>query len=418
MQPKAAMNPRTTRQIRTRYRDEKESGLVTELGNKELRSLRDGEVLVEVRYVPIHGSFWLASHPSGLHPRKQEFLQGGSFVFGNGGVGRVVASSTTTASAARPGDYVTIFGHTPCSHYNCYACTVLHRYTECEFKESTIIGHGKGAHDGTYAEYVILPPFSYEICYRSEEAPSPSALSPFMHAFLLADVRNALTRHPDTLRNRRMLLFGAGQSGHIAAYLHLRSTPEAKLVVVDPSPERAASLKSLDPDAVETYVLPENIVRRLNSREDMPRFREELGTVIEGIREKMLDHFGGRLCNLLFDASSGNTAPLWDNARILSPACHAIPFGFGSDYVLLNQALIQVSGLNLLMSRGVGNLRNRREVIELIKAGGSSFLDRYLTGEAKRLDGLDQAISFIREQHDPPRMLHEIPHAYMLPNPG
>jgi len=239
-----------------------------------------------------------------------------------------------------------------------------------------------------------------------------------MFAFLMADVRNALTRHPDTLRNRRMLLFGAGQSGHIAAYIHLRSTPEAKLVVVEPSPERAASLKSLDPDAVEVYVPPLELVTRLNAKEDMPRFREELGSVIDGIADTMKRHFGGRLCNLLFDASSGNTAPLWDNPRILSPACHCIPFGFGSDYVLLNQSLIQVSGLNILMTRGVGNLRNRREVIELIKAGGSRFIHRYLKGESKRLNSLEQAMAFIREQHHPPKMLHEIPHAYVTPTPA
>lgn len=406
-----------TLQLFTRYRDTTKSTLVTELVERELRPLREGEILVEVRYVPMHGSFWLASHPAGIHPRKDEFLQGGGFVFGNGGVGRVVAPSSST-SGARAGDYVAIFGHTPCGHYNCYACAVLHRYTECEFKESTIIGHGKGAHDGTYARYAILPPFSYEICYRAEEHPDEAALLPFMYAFLLADVRNALTRHPDTLRNRRMLLFGAGQSGHIAAYIHLRSTPEAKLVVVEPSAERAASLKSLDPKAVEVCVLPRDIVSRLNAREDMPRFREELGGVIETIRETMLRHFGGRLCNLLFDASSGNTAPLWDNTRVLSPACHCIPFGFGSDYVLLNQALIQVSGLNLLMSRGVGNLRNRREVIELIKAGGFGFIDRYLKGESRRLESLDAALAFIGEQHDPPRMLHEIPHAYITPHAG
>jgi threonine dehydrogenase-like Zn-dependent dehydrogenase len=409
------MPPTKNRQLETRFRDETRSTLMTGLVESDLRPLRDGEILVEVLYVPMHGSFWLASHPHGLHPRKDEFMKGGSFVFGNGGVARVIAGSATS-TGARVGDYVTIFGHTPCSHYNCYACTVLHRYTECEYKESTIIGHGKGAHDGTYARYAILPPFSYEICYREEERPTDAQLLPFMYAFLLADVRNALTRHPDTLRNRRMLLFGAGQSGHIAAYIHLRSTPEAKLVVVEPSPERAASLKSLDPHAVEVFQLPRELVNRLSAREDMPRFREELSGVIEGIREAMLRHFGGRLCNLLFDASSGNTAPLWDNTRILSPACHCIPFGFGSDYVLLNQALIQVSGLNLLMSRGVGNLRNRREVIELIKAGGSEFIERYLTADSRRLSGLDAALAFIREQHEPPRMLHEIPHAYMAPS--
>jgi threonine dehydrogenase-like Zn-dependent dehydrogenase len=411
------MRQPTTPQIATRYEDSTEARLFTELAMRPLRELREGELLVEMLYVPIHGSFWLASHPHGLHPRKAEFMQGGGFVFGNGGVGRVVESSRGNVAGARVGDYVTVFGHAPCGHYDCYACTVLHRYTECDFKQSTIIGHGKGAHDGTYAGHVILPPFSYEICYRAEEKPREDALLPFMYAFLLADVRNALTRHPDTLRNRRMLLFGAGQSGHIAAYIHLHSTPEAKLVVVEPSAERAASIKSLDPDAVEVFVPPQEIVARMNSRDDMPRFREELGGVISGIRETMLEHFGGRLCNLLFDASSGNTAPLWDNSNILSPACHCIPFGFGSDYVLLNQALIQASGLNVLMSRGVGNLRNRREVIELIKAGGSRFVHRYLKGESRRLNGLEEAIAFIREQHEPPKMLHEIPHAYIVPNP-
>jgi threonine dehydrogenase-like Zn-dependent dehydrogenase len=404
-----------TQQLYTGYRDATKSTLVTELVERDLRPLREGEILVEVRYVPMHGSFWLASHPDGLHPRRDEFMKDGGFVFGNGGVGRVIAGHGS-GSGVREGDYVAILGHTPCSHYNCYACTVLHRYTECEFKESTIIGHGKGAHDGTYARYAILPPYSYEICFRAEEQPDETALLPFMYAFLLADVRNALTRHPDTLRNRRMLLFGAGQSGHIAAYIHLRSTPEAKLVVVEPSAERAASLKSLDPKAVEVCVLPREIVSRLNAREDMPRFREELGSVIETIRDTMLGHFNGRLCNLLFDASSGNTAPLWDNTRVLSPACHCIPFGFGSDYVLLNQGLIQVSGLNILMSRGVGNLRNRREVIELIKAGGSDFIDHYLRGESIRLGSLEAAAAFVREQHEPPRMLHEIPHAYVLPH--
>jgi threonine dehydrogenase-like Zn-dependent dehydrogenase len=408
--------PQKTQQIRTRFRDETKSSLVTELVTRDLRELREGEILVEMLYVPMHGSFWLSSHPAGLHPRRDEFMRDGGFVFGNGGVGRVVASSSKD-SGARIGDYVTVFGHAPCGHYDCYACTVLHRYTECDFGESTILGHGKGAPDGTYARYAILPTYSYEICYRAEEKPSEEALLPFMYAFLLADVRNALTRHPDTLRNRRMLLFGAGQSGHIAAYIHLRSTPEAKLVVVDPSPERALSLKSLDPDAVEVYVPPKGIVSRLNGKDDMPRFRDELGGVVDAIAETMRKHFGGRLCNLLFDASSGNTAPLWDNPRILSPACHCIPFGFGSDYVLLNQALIQVSGLNILMSRGVGNLRNRREVIELIKAGGSRFIQRYLKGESRRLGSLEEAIRFVAEQHEPPRMLHEIPHAYITPAP-
>ena len=70
------------------------------------------------------------------------------------------------------------------------------------------------------------------------------------------------------------------------------------------------------------------------------------------------------------------------------------------------------------MSRGVGNLRNRREVIELIKAGGSRFILRYLKGESRRLASLEEAIRFVEEQHEPPRMLHEIPHAYITPTPA
>jgi threonine dehydrogenase-like Zn-dependent dehydrogenase len=408
------MLPTNIQQIRTRYRDPAKTTLVTELVESPLRPLRDGEILVEVLYVPLHGSFWLASHPAGIHPRRDEFLREGAFVFGNGGVGRVVASSNHE-TGPRPGDYVTILGHAPCGHYNCYACSVLHRYTECDYRESTIIGHGAGAGDGTYASHAILPQFAYEICYRGAEDPTEEDLLPFMYTFLLADVRNALTRHPDTLRNRRMLLFGAGQSGHIAAYIHLRSTPEAKLVVVDSNLERAMSIKSLDPDSVEIYVPPREIVDKLNHKDGMPRYRDELEEVITGIVEAMQRHFRGRLCNLLFDASSGNTAQLWDNQRILSPACHCIPFGFGSEYILLNKSLIQVSGLNILMSRGVGNLRNRREVIELIKAGGGKFVNRYLKGESRLLHNLEEAIAFIREQHDPPKMLHQIPHAYMTP---
>ena len=60
---------------------------------------------------------------------------------------------------------------------------------------------------------------------------------------------------------------------------------------------------------------------------------------------------------------------------------HCIPFGFGSHYVLLSKDIIQLSGLHLGMSRGVGNLRNRQETIELIKAGAGRFLNELLSGE-------------------------------------
>ena len=50
--------------------------------------------------------------------------------------------------------------------------------------------------------------------------------------------------------------------------------------------------------------------------------------------------------------------------------------------------------------------------------GGSRFIQRYLKGESRRLGSLDEAIRFVQEQHDPPRMLHEIPFAYITPTPA
>jgi threonine dehydrogenase-like Zn-dependent dehydrogenase len=404
------------KQITTRWRSEARDGLVTELVETEVPQLEEGEILAEMLFVPMHGSFWMASHPHAIHPRRDEFLESGSFVFGNGGVGRVVAVGASH-SKTRVGDYVSVFGHVPCNHYDCYACTVLHRYTECDYGESSILGHGKGAAAGTYSRLCVLGPQTYEICYRKEEQPTANMLMPFMYAFLFADVRNALTRHPDTLRNRRMLVFGAGQSGHIAAYLHLHTCPEAKILVVDPVSERLESICSLNHEAVEGYLLPSPVTEHMGKRRAGQQMDPELAGVVASLADRMRSHFGGRLCNVLFDASSGNTAQLWDNRSILSPATHCVVFGFGSEYVMLDRQLIQTSGLNLLMSRGVGNLRNRREVIELIKAGASGFVRKFLLSNAVALGSLEEAIEFVHKQHNPPRALHEVPHAYFCPVP-
>ncbi len=408
------MKSLTNRQIKTAWKDGGKTELRTKLVAKKIRKLIAGEILVEILFVPLHGSFWLAAHPKGLHPRKKEFMEKGSFVFGNGGVGRVIEVAKGVEGVGR-GDYVSIFGHAPCKNYDCYACGVLHRYTECDHGKGKIIGHGKGAHDGTYAEYAILPHMSYEICLKKDEYPKKEMLPAFMYSFLLADVRNALTRNPDTLRNRRMLLFGAGQSGHIAAYIHLHSSPEAKLVVVDPSKDRLKSIRSLAPDAIETYQISERLAENLSLKQTAPRENTELQKTVLGITKVMRKHFKKKLCNIVFDASSGNAAPLWGNNKILSPSCHVIPFGFGSEYIMLNKSIVQLSGLTIIMSRGVGNIRNRREVIELIKAGGFEFVNKFLKGNARHLKNLDEAIAFIDEQFIPPKSLHEIPQAYMTP---
>ena len=402
-------------QIVTRWKDSEQDRLVTSLEEAELPELGPGEILIEVLFVPLHGSFWLASHPDAIHPRKDEFLSKGQFVFGNGGVGRVVQSKEDERVVGT-GDYVCVFGHVPCSNYDCYACTVLHRYTECEYGESVIIGHGKNSTDGTYARYAVLPRYSYEVCYRETEKPLKAEVMPFMFGFLVADVRNALTRHPDSLRMRRMLLVGAGFSGQIAAYLHNRTCPESRILVIDSSQERLDTIKAIDPDSIQTLCLPAKVSDELNGKHQSVEFRQELCDVIELIRDTMMDHFDGRTCNLLFDSSSGNTTPLWDNSKILGPATHCIPFGFGSQYILLNSSLMQRSGLNILMSRGVGNIRNRKEVIELIKAGASSFVMKSLVETAKECEGLDEAMEFIQSMHNPPKSLREIPHCYISEN--
>ena len=239
-------------QIRTTWDDKERGTLKTELVESQVRELQPGEVLVEMMYVPLHGSFWLASHPEGIHPRKYEFLEEDYFVFGNGGVGRVI-ESTLDERDVRKGDYVCVFGHMPCDNYDCYACTVLNRYTECDYGESKILGHGKGSTEGTYGKYVILPRHAYEICYRAEEVPDEAALKAFMFGFLIADVRNALTRHADSLRMRRMLLVGAGFSGQIAAYIHNRTCPESCIFVIDSSKERLDKIKRIDPESIEAF---------------------------------------------------------------------------------------------------------------------------------------------------------------------
>lgn len=405
-----------TQQIFTRLDGATKTRLVTELVERPLRKLRDGEILVEMLLVPMHGSFWLASHPALLHPRREILLRDGGFVFGNGGVGRVVKLLDQSVEA-RVGDYIAIYGHVPCARENCQACRVHHRYAECEFKESTILGHGGGSADGTYSRYVILPCYSYEICYRADEAPDEEALRPLMYAFLFADVRNALTRDPESMRRRRLLLFGAGQSGRIAAYLFLQKNPDAKVVVVDSSLDRAAHLKSINSDAIEICVPPSSLVVRLNEFDTEVAVGKEFEQAVVAIVDTMRRHFDGQLCDLVFDASSGNSAPLWTNAGVLSAGCHCIVFGFGSDHVTLDRHVLQISGLRFLTSRGVGTIENRREVIRLIKGDGSRFIDRFLRADATRLSGFEEAIGFVKEQHRAPKMLHEIPPAYVVASP-
>lgn len=404
---------RTTPQILTRA-SESDGALVTELVERPLRPLTDGEVLVEMHLVPLHGSFWLAVDPRRRHPRQREFLADGEFVFGNGGVGRVV-ETTPAVSGLGVGDWVCVFGHAPCANSDCAACRVQERYTECVYNQNIILGHGKGAPDGTFSRWVILTPPMVEVCFRSAEAPSAAALLPYMYAFLIADVRNALDRHPGISECRSLLLFGGGLSGRIAAYHHLRGKG-ARVVLVEPDADRAQALCAIDPGAIHAVTLDAELFPRLEDRALEGTWRDLTAPGRARIRDAMLRWFSGRTCDVLFDASSGNAAPLWDDASILRSGCIILPFGFGSAGVRLSPEVLQVSGLTLLTSRGVGSVSNRRASVDFVRSGGHRFVTDHLHRGAVCLGTLDEAAAFIRETlQDPTR---QPPLAYVTPVPS
>jgi len=402
-------------QIRTRWRDFTRTELVTELIRKPVPRLEHDDVLVEILFVPIHGSFWLASHPRALHPRIEEFMREQEFVFGNGGVGRVLAVADEDMDLV-PGDYVAIMGHVPCQRTDCYSCRVLHRYVECDYGEGKILGHGNGAPDGTFGRYCVVPRIACEVCFRAADAPSEPDLFPYMIAFLLADVRNAMTRNPETLSKKRTLLLGAGYAGHLAAWLLLRSSPDAKILVLDVASDRLSAITRLAPHAVHTLHLDKESVE--NSREPYSRAggHPEFAEVSDRIGEAIFATFGARGCDLVMDASSGNALPLWLSPKILRPGSHCIPFGFGSSDAWVTRELLQVSGLTIMMSRGVGNLENRRAAVELVREA-DDIIRKHLFVGTRRLNGMDEAIAFIREQQDPAKALNDVQRAYIAPNP-
>jgi threonine dehydrogenase-like Zn-dependent dehydrogenase len=383
------------KQLYTTWGNREKNSLKTVLRERELPKLKVGDILVKVLYVPIHGSFWLAADPSFVHPRKREFMANGGFVFGNGGVGQVI-DSLEIPNEVSIGDYVSIFGHTPCKNYNCYSCYVTHRYTECDFNEGGIIGHGKDSIDGTYAEYVILPRYSYEVIYKKQEQPSTEKLKSAMFSFLLADVRNALTRQPDVLRSQNMLLVGAGYSGILAAYVFLKSSPESRIYAVDSDQDRLTSLMDAFSDKkVEVKLIPESISNMLVGNIAETGFRRRLADFIDEMSGDMKCFFNGQRANVVFDASSSNTSPIWDNGKVLSPGTFVLPFGFSSEYILLTKDLIQCSGLSITMSRGVGNIRNRKETVNLLKNGADKFIERNLINSSNICRGIDEAYDFI-----------------------
>ena len=150
------------------------------------------------------------------------------------------------------------------------------------------------------------------------------------------------------------------------------SSPGSKIFAIDHSKSRLKQLKEMIPCKVETFLLPKNFVNELDKINQNLGFRNVLTQYISKISDKSSSFFGSKNINLLMDCTQEMQPYLWTDGRLLKETTTVIPFGFGSDHIVLNKDIIQKSGLTVLMSRGVGNIRNRKETIELIKAVGSN----------------------------------------------
>ena len=386
-----------TNQIVCMWKDDSKRKVITVKKKKRLNKLKNGEILVKNLYVPVHGSFWLASSEKPSHPRIEEFLEKNYFVFGNGGIAKII-DKHMSVDDAEVGDYVAVFGHYPCNNYDCYSCKVLHRYTECQYRQGKIIGHGKDSYDGTFSEYTILPKYSYEICFKKKENPTIKDIMPFMYSFLLADVRNALTRIPDLYKNNRMVLFGAGQSGSLAAYLFSNSSPENKIFLVDNDLKKILKLKKNINSKIDYFIINKELSNELNKKIPGYDFADLVSDTIEKISKKINKFFDNKNLGLLMDCSSSNTSQLWSNNKILKENSFVIPFGFASNMILLDEMTMQKSGLTIMMSRGVGNQRNRKETIELIKRSKGKFISNLFLKNAVMVHGIDSMIDKIRKR--------------------
>jgi threonine dehydrogenase-like Zn-dependent dehydrogenase len=385
-------------QLVCEWENKDKKNIVTNLRTKSVRSLKQDEILVKNIFVPLHGSFWLASSYSKKHPRIQEFMENNQFVFGNGGVSRVIKKHKSV-SDVQVGDFVAILGHYPCSNDDCYSCKVLHRYTECQYNEGKIIGHGKGSLDGTLARYTILPKYSYEVCFKKKSKPTSKEIEPFMFSFLLADVRNAITRMPDLLKGNRMAIFGAGLSGTLASYFFSKTTAGSKIFIIDKDYKKIKYLKKKLLCKTSYHVLNKKLCEELEKKVPQYNLGQLLNSEIKLISKKMNKFFHNKNLNLLMDCSSSNSSQLWSNDEILRESATIIPFGFGSDGIYLSSQIIQKSGLTILMSRGVGNQRNRKETIELIKNDKGKFIKSLLLKNTKKIKGLNNFHKYLKKEN-------------------
>ena len=230
---------------------------------------------------------------------------------------------------------------------------------------------------------------------KKKEKPKNKDLMPFMYSFLLADVRNALTRMPELYKNNRMVLFGAGQSGSLAAYLFSNSSPDNKIFIIDNDINKIKNLKKNIVSEIDYFLINKKISNELNKKIPSYDFADLINETIDKISKKLNKFFNNKNLGLLMDCSSSNTSPLWSNNRILKENTFVIPFGFASNMILLDDMSIQKSGLTIMMTRGVGNQRNRKETIELIKRSKGKFISDLFLKKAIKVQGIDNMINKI-----------------------
>ena len=396
-------NIKQNKQIITKWKDKQKNSLITSLEFRQLKPLSNNSLLVKILAVPTHGSFWTATNLKASFPRLNKLLQNGEFVFGNGGVGQVLEVGQNV-SKAKVGDFVAIFGHIGCQHDDCYACRIAKRYVECEYGESATLGRGR--YDGTYAEYALIPEESLEVCYRLEDEPQLTDLLPMAFAFLVADVRNALTRIPNTLSRNRVLLISAGLSSHIAAKIILDANKDASIFVIEPNNSRLQSLISLAPKRIEGIDFkPQNLVSALELK--------ELSLLL---RAKMRAHFDDKNCHLVVDCASADACPIWFNDRILSHDTRCIFFGFGVKEVNISSQLIQKSGLILQFSRGPGDPQNQRGAIQFLKSpSGKIFIEQYFIQKMQHFDSWEKLETYIKYHHKLNTSHVDVPNCLIIP---
>jgi len=394
---------RNNLQLVTRWANSDHNSLVTELRSKPLRQIEATEILVRIESVPAHGSFWLATDPSAVHPRIGEFLLDGEFVFGNGGVGCVISCGSLVKGVV-PGDYVSIFGHYACEHHDCAPCHKYGRYVECSYGEGKILGHGGGALDGTFAQFAILPLGTWIRCFKASQFPTDRDLIPFMYSFLVADVRNALSGVKLQKEKNNVLLFGAGLSGHIAVALLLSAFPqEIRIIVADPDDDNLQSIKRLAPDMIRAVSLPNDPLGHINSpTQDGSRNDLHVGSSL--LARNIDEFFPQKRADLIFECSSGDSTNYWANTLVLRPRTVVILFGFGLKNLVLSPELLQTSGLEIRTSRGVGDRENMEEAIGFIKETGYKIINKFILDRAKRFDSLqvflDYALGIGKSQGD------------------